>query len=155
VRNGRAKIIEVNPRLAGGFIPELVRTARGIDLVVQTCAFACGRTPDLRATLSNFSSIRFVVAPRSGRLERLSIPHGSVPPGMGIETRCYLGPGTEIERRGDFRDRIGHVIAWSPQPGYAADIASLLQQHASVVISGRLGASEEQRAEARAVAERK
>src|SRR5262249_54068333 len=38
-------VIEINPRLAGGFIPELVRLSTGLDLIEATVALAAGVTP--------------------------------------------------------------------------------------------------------------
>lgn len=35
-------VIEINPRLAGGMIPELVRHATGVDLISASIQFACG-----------------------------------------------------------------------------------------------------------------
>ncbi len=47
--DGRAAVIEVNPRLAGGMIPELVRRAHDIDLVDAQVLAALGRPPVLSA----------------------------------------------------------------------------------------------------------
>jgi argininosuccinate lyase len=135
LQRGQVRIIEVNPRLAGGFIPELVRRATGTDLIAQTCAFAAGRTPDLKPVLAHHSSIRFIVAPGPGRLDGIRFPRFAVPDGMGVETQCYVPNGAELERHGDFRDRVGHVIAWSAEPGYAPEIAALLQQHTAMAVT--------------------
>jgi biotin carboxylase len=132
VQGSRVRIIEVNPRLAGGFIPELVRRARGIDLIAQTCAFASGRRLDLAPDREYHSSIRFILPSEGGVLEEIRFPKFSLPQDIGVETRSYVSPGTTIDLHGDFRDRTGHVMAWSPEPGLAAEIASLLQQHACI-----------------------
>ena len=61
-------VIEVNPRLAGGMIPDLVRSATGIDLIAATVANG-GRPAGAAGTPSRAAgaAIRFLVAERSGR----------------------------------------------------------------------------------------
>lgn len=108
---GRAAVIEVNPRLAGGFIPELVRRAQGIDLVRATLELATGGTPDVDARSARSASIRFLLSPGDGTL---AAPEGvddaARVPGVE-EVRMYRAPGDAIVRAGDFRDRVGHVVA--------------------------------------------
>jgi biotin carboxylase len=64
-------IIEVNPRLAGGFIPELVRLATGVELIGETVAAACGRSVRLGGGVRQAASIRFLLAPGEGRLSAI------------------------------------------------------------------------------------
>ncbi len=42
MREGRAYPIEVDPRLAGGFIPELVRPRKGLDLIREILRLVAG-----------------------------------------------------------------------------------------------------------------
>jgi biotin carboxylase len=100
-------IVEVNPRLAGGFIPELVRHATGIDLVRETVRAALGGVPSLAATHSAHASIRFFIPPHDGTLE--SVEGLSQTDGV-VDARAYVARGTPVAVRGDFRDRIGHVL---------------------------------------------
>lgn len=105
------KIIEVNPRLAGGFIPELVRLAFGVDLVSETVRAVLGRPAGLRRERRRHASIRFVLPPHDGVLSDVegSERAGRLP---GVEdVQLYAKPGDEVSLRGDFRDRIGHVVA--------------------------------------------
>lgn len=110
------KIIEVSPHLAGGYIPELVRLACGVDLVSQTIRLVIGRQPRLEKWGGRHASIRFILPPRGGtlrRVERLDLAK-QVP--RVIEVLMYARPGDGVERRGDFQDRIGHVIATGNSP---------------------------------------
>ncbi|MER6458776.1 ATP-grasp domain-containing protein, partial [Streptomyces sp900105245] len=61
---GVARVIEVNPRLAGGMIPELVRRARGVDLVGAQVRAGLGLPVDLTdaAGAAGAASIRFLTA---------------------------------------------------------------------------------------------
>ena len=69
MQGGRAWAIEVNPRLAGGFIPELVRHAEGIDLIRETLRLVVGQAPELDPARHRHASIRFLFAPGAGRLD--------------------------------------------------------------------------------------
>jgi argininosuccinate lyase len=123
VRDGCAYVMEVNPRLAGGFIPELVRRAHGIDLIRETLKLAVGQRVDLVASCRRHASIRFLLAPRDGRLsgagglvEARALDHVS-------SVMLYRSPGDVLSRQGDFRDRVGHVIAEADQAETAAAAA--------------------------------
>ena len=118
-------IIEVNPRLAGGFIPELVRKAQGIDLIAETIKRVVGQHPIIQKLRHRYASIRFLLPDRDGALlavERLDTIREI--PGVE-EARLYLKPGESVKRRGDFRDRIGHVISTSD---YAEDARNAVQR---------------------------
>jgi cysteine synthase A len=62
------RIVEINPRLAGGMIPELVRLATGIDLIDGYLRALVGEAVPLLATRDHQASIRFVTASRPGTL---------------------------------------------------------------------------------------
>jgi biotin carboxylase len=104
------KIIEVNPRLAGGFIPELVRLASGVDLISATVKQVIGQEPSLTPQRNTYASIRFIVADREGKLEAISRLEEARRVRGVIRVETYNGNGL-ARLRGDFRDRLGHVIA--------------------------------------------
>lgn len=112
--DGEPTIIEVNPRLAGGFIPELVRRATGMDLVSGLIRRVVGRAPRVVKERDHHASIRFLVPPRSGTVQAV---HGLDAAGS-IEGVCdlslYRPPGFEIRLAGDFHDRIGHLMTSGP-----------------------------------------
>ena len=65
----------------------------------------------MQPTRAAHASIRFLVPPHGGTLERaegLSQTEGVV------DARMYVAPGGLVAVRGDFRDRIGHVLAVGP-----------------------------------------
>jgi biotin carboxylase len=109
------RIIEVNPRLAGGFIPELARLATGVDLISETIRLAAGCGPERITMERRYASIRFLLAPCTGILRRVSGLNGAKRTGHVANVQLYRKPGERIEPRGDFRDRIGHVIACAQQ----------------------------------------
>lgn len=126
------KIIEVNPRLAGGFIPELVRHASGVDLIAATVARVAGREPDLTPRRGLHASLRFFVPRGAGTLAEVAgLEAARAVPGVRV-VEIYKRAGERLDVRGDFRDRAGHVLA----VGETAEAArtSAEAAHARVVL---------------------
>ena len=120
------KIIEVNPRLAGGYIPELVRLAQGVDLIAETIRAVSGMQARLQKRARRYASLRFILPGGEGKLaavEGLEDARSI----SGIENAAlYARPGDHVQVRGDFRDRLGHVIAVTDNAsdsGKAAELA--------------------------------
>jgi biotin carboxylase len=111
VQDGLAYPIEVNPRLAGGFIPELVRHAQGIDLIRETLRLVVGETPELEAARHRHASIRFLFAPRPGRLDAVEGVEAARAVEGVVDVALYRPVGEALTVEGDFRDRVGHVVA--------------------------------------------
>ncbi|MFJ6461623.1 ATP-grasp domain-containing protein [Streptomyces sp. NPDC091387] len=122
-----AEVIEVNPRLAGGMIPELVRRACGIDLVRAQVLAALGAAPELERGGYARASIRFLTCARDGilappaALEEAAHRARTVP--GTVEALLYRAPGEPVGPAEDFRGRIGHVIAVADRSGRAAEAA--------------------------------
>ncbi|MGW0703015.1 ATP-grasp domain-containing protein [Streptomyces sp. NPDC002867] len=70
------RLIEVNARLGGDRIGELVRYATGIDLAKAAADLALGRTPDLQPTVERSAGIGMVYPPGSGIVTGLSLRDG-------------------------------------------------------------------------------
>ncbi|KPI01685.1 hypothetical protein OK074_5516 [Actinobacteria bacterium OK074] len=109
------RLIEVNPRVGGDRVPELVRLATGIDLTARHMAAVVGRPrPEPAAAAAPAAAIRFVAMPDTGKLASID----------GIEdARCGAGVtevhiknqiGDVYRSHGSNRDRIAHVIATGP-----------------------------------------
>jgi len=123
VRGGRAYPMEVNPRLAGGFIPELIRHAEGIDLISETLRLVIGWPPELKPGWRRHSSIRFLFAPAPGALVAADgIDEARAMDGV-VDVALYRAIGDTVTVAGDFRDRIGHVITCADRWDDAAAIA--------------------------------
>ncbi len=124
-------VIEVNPRLAGGHIPTLVRLATGIDLVGATIDAAVlggsrrlcrGDTPrppgatarPLPEPGPGHASIRFLVPPRAGRVRRTAgVAAAAAVPGV-VDVAIAARAGQRVGGTGSFLDRVGHVITAGP-----------------------------------------
>lgn len=123
-------IIEVNPRLAGGFIPELVRIAQGVDLIDATVRLVVGEQVVLERSAAGFAAIRFLLPTSEQfglrgqgvllRVDGLDAV-GEVPGVVGVA--MYQAVGSEVRRSGDFRERLGHVIARGETGAQAAAVA--------------------------------
>jgi len=105
------KLIELNPRLAGDMIPELIHQATGIDLIRATILLVCGESFSLRPDWEKVSGIRFLEAQVSGTLnsidgieDALQLPHITA-------AKQTHRDGAQIMLRGDFRDRVAYLIA--------------------------------------------
>ncbi|MEU6788773.1 ATP-grasp domain-containing protein [Nonomuraea angiospora] len=108
---GRARMIEVNPRLAGGLIPELVLLATGVDLLREQLNAASGRPVDLRPTRSAYAGVAFLLAPGPGTLRGV---HGVCEAAAldGVERVTVTArPGQEVRPATSAYDRLGSVIA--------------------------------------------
>ena len=117
-------IIEINPRLAGGFIPELVRCATGIDLIMETVRLTVGLEPRLDKLHTRHASIRFLMPEAEGVLlgaEGLEVAKSTALEGDDLQV--YAAAGTTVRLRGDFRDRLGHVMACRKSAAEAARMA--------------------------------
>jgi biotin carboxylase len=106
-------LMEINPRLGGGMIPELVRLATGFDILrhvidVHTRSPLRHDPRDIRA--KGAAAVRFVIARRAGVVEEIRGRDKAM--SFAGVTRCVLAPtpvtigGTESSY-----DRLGYVVA--------------------------------------------
>ncbi|RKT17070.1 biotin carboxylase [Streptomyces sp. 1114.5] len=117
-------VIEVNPRLAGGMIPSLVRLATGVDLVAAVVARAAGTGPSLTPDRAGHASIRFALAHRAGTVRAVDgAERAAALPGVEL-AETTVAPGTEFEPTHSFRDRFGYAVATGPDAATAADRAT-------------------------------
>ncbi|WP_018099433.1 ATP-grasp domain-containing protein [Sinorhizobium meliloti] len=106
-------VIEVNPRVAGGTSPRLIQAACGVDLITEHIRLVVGSEWDLRRRHLHFAAAHCLNADRDGILDWIDgDSRAAALPGVA-EVKLYIQPKTRIVRKGDYRDRIGHVIATS------------------------------------------
>ncbi|HVG21891.1 MAG TPA: ATP-grasp domain-containing protein [Blastocatellia bacterium] len=131
------KIIEVNPRLAGGYIPELVRLAFGIDMIDETIKLVAGRHSGPEKTTSRCSSIRFIIPDRDGILLNVHNLNKAEQLSGVVEARLYSSLGNSICCYGDFRSRVGHVIAVADSVESSSAIATEARREIELVIGAK------------------
>ncbi|MFJ8113621.1 pyridoxal-phosphate dependent enzyme [Streptomyces sp. NPDC096132] len=104
-------VIEINPRPAGGMITEAIRLATGVELLEQQLRAATGLPQRTDAEAVRCAAIRFLLAPRAGRLvEVRGVAEASVVEGVAQVT-VTASPGTTVRPAQDAYDRLGYVIA--------------------------------------------
>ena len=129
-------VIEVNSRLAGGFIPELVRLASGVDLIALTIQLAAGLQLRLHQTEKRYASIRFLLAPADGSFAGIS-GYQAAQTSLNVQVDVYRKQGDPIQRYGDFRDRVGHVLAVADTASSAQAMAGNVQRQIAVLVDAR------------------
>jgi cysteine synthase A len=109
--DGWVRIIEINARLAGGMIPELVREATGVDLLNQQLAAASGRPVDLAPVRDRYAGIRFLTASHPGWLRAAhGLPEARAEANVtAVDLRCE--PGAAVAPANNTYGRLGSIIA--------------------------------------------
>ncbi|WP_066499693.1 ATP-grasp domain-containing protein [Abyssisolibacter fermentans] len=59
-------IVEINARLAGGMIPQLIKYVTGIDMLQNQIKIAVGQVPELNIVYTGYSGIQFLTANEEG-----------------------------------------------------------------------------------------
>jgi biotin carboxylase len=116
-------VIEVNPRLAGGMIPCLIRLATGIDIVDALVARASGQLPVPVPQRLAHASIRFVLADTPGTVASVAgLDEARRGPGVEL-VEATVAVGADIAITHSFRDRLGYAVAIGEDAQTAADRA--------------------------------
>ena len=110
-------IVEINPRLAGGMIPELVAHATGIDLLGAWLDLVVGAPIDLKPRRADVASIRFLTAPTAGTLRRVHVVYEARRPATVRQIAISREAGSSVRPAEDAYDRLGFVIASGPDRG--------------------------------------
>lgn len=109
-------VVEINARLAGGMIPELVSLATGIELLEQQLRAYAGLPVTLEPTRSGCAGIRFLLPPRAGTLTGITgqSAAAAVP---GVDRVIVTGAvGTVVRPAENAYDRLGSVLAAGATP---------------------------------------
>lgn len=112
------RLVEINPRLPGNYIVELVRRVTGVDLITVSIDLALGRSPALAGAQGSVRSaaIKFVVPPHGGTLHAIrgaeqladdprvvrwqldAVAGATV--GQPVDNACYLGHVITVDHDG-------------------------------------------------------
>ena len=113
----------MNPRLAGGMIPDLVRLATGIDLIAATVANVAGQPVALTPSRAEAAAIRFLVADSSGEFVAARGLDRAARSAQLVEVALTRRPGTRLRLENSFRDRLGYLISTGQDSRQAAAAA--------------------------------
>ncbi len=132
--DGDPIVIEINPRLAGGFIPELIGHARDIDLFDTALRLATGKALAFTGTTANIeldgAAIRFLL-PTMLRAD-LSVDHieqARRSPHVTELAFDWSKYGSKTTATSSY-DRMGHIIAAAPT---SADAAIAVERALSIL----------------------
>ncbi|WP_432284942.1 acetyl-CoA carboxylase biotin carboxylase subunit family protein [Aminobacter sp. BA135] len=123
-------VIGVSPHLPGSPAPELVQLAYGVDLITEHIKLVTGAQRSLRRSPTNIAAARFLIPDRDGSVNWIEGDSRAAAVSGVAEVEWYIDPKTPIARKGDYRDRIGHVIAVST--GHA-QTRTILQRAADLI----------------------
>jgi len=137
---GKVVIIEINPRLAGGMIPQAIECATGIDVLDALVDLYSGGTPDWQPRRQHAAAIRFVLPDRPGVLKQLALQPTASFPSVQMTFMALKQNGQRIRLEGDYRDRIGLVIASGPGREQLARALEALDDLVTVAIGADDGA---------------
>jgi biotin carboxylase len=110
------RLVELNGRLGGDFIPYLGRLATGVDQTAAAVDLALGIRPDLRERRAGCAAVRFVYPERDGVVRSLDLGNAGRVPGV-VEAVALAAPGQRLllPPRGVV-PRLAAVIATGPTP---------------------------------------
>ena len=132
LREAGPTIIEINPRLAGGFIPEIVRLALGVDMIDETLKMVVGAISEIRPAQARHASIRFLIPDQAGTITAVSgVPEAWKVEGVA-DIQLYRKADDAVQIRHDFRDRVGHVITCGNSEGQAAGRAEIARNRIAI-----------------------
>ncbi|WP_435190995.1 ATP-grasp domain-containing protein [Streptomyces sp. bgisy126] len=124
------RIIEVNARIGGDLIGELVRLATGLDLPRIAADVACGTAPDLTPTAHATAAIKILYPPAGGVLSARSLAAAPGPQYPWLRRVTWLrevGERVVLPPAGDLdTSRVGFFLVTADSPAAARDRLSLL-----------------------------
>lgn len=104
-------VVEINARLAGGMIPELIRLTTGADLVAEQLRAASGRSPRRPRAPCGSAGVQMLTAGRAGVVRAVrGVAAARAVPGV-VEVSAPVRPGREVRPPRSSLDRLGYVIA--------------------------------------------
>lgn len=111
VCNDGPRILEIGPRLGGGYISShLVQLSTGVDLVRVAISLALGECLDMEVARRQGAAIRFLT-PNPGRIQIIQgVDEARVSEGVHV-VQVDVGIGDLVQPLTDSRARVGHVIA--------------------------------------------
>jgi biotin carboxylase len=130
----RWKLIEINPRISGGGMNDLVKEGTGINLVKETLKILIGQKPNLKSKYTSNVFAQYVTVSESGILERVTGRNKSLKaPGV---KKVYIKPrkGSLLSPPLSMGNRYAYVIA----TGDTAEDAKINAKFAASQISFKL-----------------
>ena len=130
------RLVEINPRLAGNYIVELIRRVAGVDLLRVTIDLALGRRPSLAAasSLAASAAIKFVVPPRAGVVKSVGGLAALEANPRVARWQLDAAVGARVAAPIDNACYLGHVVAVDPAGSGARGFAEEAVRGVEVVL---------------------
>ena len=106
------KIVEVNPRLPGVFVPELVHRAIGIDWAKVAMLLALGQKPDLTIQHQKGACVQLILPQAKGMIVNISGFENMTKAPNVVRAELWVSEGTHIvSSRENVEERLGYILA--------------------------------------------
>jgi biotin carboxylase len=117
------KLIEINPRISGSAINQMILESTGISLVKETLKLYLGEDPDLTPSKNEYVSAEFITVESPGRLVKVT-GKNKAKRINGVK-KVYVKPrkGSVLNPPLSMGDRYAYVLASSSDPLEAKKIA--------------------------------
>jgi biotin carboxylase len=105
------KIVEVNPRLPGVFVPELVHRALGINWAKVAMLLALGHKPDLTIQQRKGTCLQLFVPRMEGTIEKIAGFEDMITAPHVVRARLWVAEGDHVvSPRENVQARLGYVL---------------------------------------------
>ena len=137
---GECVVIEAAARIAAGQIGHLIRHALGIDPWAACLDIALGHPARLTAAHAGYAAVRFLTAPRQGRLTAIT---GLPPAGPRVPVvRVRANPGDLVRPATDNAARLGSIVVTGPDQATADDHADRIMAQVQIEVQAGPGLRE-------------
>ncbi len=103
------RIVEINPRLAGGVVPDMIDATRGGSIFLDVVRLFLGEEVDWRAETRGVATIRAFQAPRRGTLRGVA-PSPRASDGRVLRYQIVKKEGDSVRPPQDNLDRLGFLV---------------------------------------------
>jgi argininosuccinate lyase len=120
------RVVEINARLPGNYIPELVRHVTGFDLAQAQVRLALGERPSTTTDGGGAGSaaIRFLLPDADGEVAAIEGQELLARDPAVVAWQVSAAPGQRVRRARDNGDYLGHVVSVDRAGTRAAELAS-------------------------------
>lgn len=110
------RLVELNGRLGGDFIPYLGLLATGVDLTAAAVAVALGLEPELTPTRDTCAEVRFLYPPQDSVVRQLELTAAAGVPGV-VKAVPLVRPGQTIRLPPrSVAQRLAAIVVTGPDP---------------------------------------
>jgi len=130
------RLVELNPRLPGNYIVELVQRVTGVDMLAASIELALGRCPSLAvgSGAARSAAIQFIVPPSGGVLRAIHGAESLVGDPHVVRHEISAAAGARVSEPVDNGCYLGHVVAVDPAGLSARRYAQVAARRLEVVL---------------------